>query len=148
MIKCKKKIEGRMNRLKFYIASSFQNKVSVKKMAEFLNLNGFELTYDWTKNDRLKSLKDLRTVGEKEKNAVKQSDFFIMMLPAGKGSHIEYGIALGLGKRIYLYSPNQDIYDFEKTSTFYHLEKVTAFVGTIETFLEEVMKLEKKHAHM
>lgn len=124
------------------------DKVSVKKMAEFFKLNGFEHTYDWTKNDRLKSLKDLRTVGEKEKNAVKQSDFFIMMLPAGKGSHIEYGIALGLGKRIYLYSPDQDIYDFEKTSTFYHLEKVTAFIGTMETFLDEVIILEKKHAHI
>jgi hypothetical protein len=66
------------------------------------------------------------------------ADFIIVLLPAGKGSHIEFGIALGQGKRIYLYSANDDVNNFETTSTFYHLSNVEKCVGTIEELIELV----------
>jgi hypothetical protein len=51
------------------------------------------LTYDWTQNSRAEDIPALREIGEKEKAAVMESDFVIILLPAGKGSHIELGIA-------------------------------------------------------
>jgi predicted Rossmann-fold nucleotide-binding protein len=44
-------------------------------------------------------LEDLKEIGQKEKNAVLESDFVVVILPGGKGTHIELGIALGQGKK-------------------------------------------------
>ncbi|MDQ0160753.1 hypothetical protein [Alkalibacillus salilacus] len=67
-----------------------------------------------------------------------EADFIIVLLPAGKGSHIEFGIALGQGKRIYLYSSDESVNHFETTSTFYHLSEVEQCVGSIEDLIETV----------
>jgi len=41
------------------------------------------------------------------------------LLPAGKGSHIELGIAFGRGKKVYLYPAHEEFNNIETTSTFY-----------------------------
>lgn len=128
--------------MNFYIASSFKNKEIVKVLAVQLKMEGFYHTYDWTINDRADSMDLLASLGENELSAVRNSDFLVMLLPGGKGSHIEMGIALGLGKRVYLYSPNNDIYDFDKTSTFYHVAGVIKFVGDIESFRQFLVQQE------
>jgi nucleoside 2-deoxyribosyltransferase len=110
--------------MKFYVASSFKNIETVRNVSERLKSKGFTHTYDWTQNKRASKMEQLREIGQKEKNAVIEADFIIILLPAGKGSHIELGIALGQGKRIYLYSPNEEVNNLETTSTFYHLTEV------------------------
>ena len=117
--------------MKFYIASSFQNKDRVRYVSEKLKNKGYIHTYDWT-NESASTIEELVVIGQKEKNAVIKSDFIIVILPAGKGSHIELGIALGQGKKVYLYSPNMDINHFDTTSTFYHLPEVEKCIGTVD----------------
>lgn len=124
--------------MKFYIASSFENKDAVKYVSTKLKNKGFIHTYDWTKNDRASTLEDLREVGQKEKSAVLEADILVVLLPAGKGSHIEFGIALGQGKKIFLYSQNEEVNDFETTSTFYHLPEVEIYIGSLEELIEVV----------
>lgn len=102
--------------------------------------NGFVHTYDWTRNDRCSTIEDLKEIGLLEKEAVLDADFVIVLLPAGKGSHIEFGIALGQGKKIYLYSANDDLNNFETTSTFYHLSGVEKLNGTIDELINKVTK--------
>ncbi|WP_411955079.1 group-specific protein [Alkalibacillus sp. S2W] len=97
---------------KFYVASSFKNKDAVRLVSNELINKGFVQTYDWTKNERASTFEDLRDIGQKEKEAVMEADFIIVLLPAGKGSHIEFGIALGQGKRIYLYSSDESVNHF------------------------------------
>lgn len=128
--------------MKFYIASSFKNSEMVKVMAAQLKMEGFSHTYDWTINDRADSMELLASIGESELSAVRNSDFLVILLPGGKGSHIEMGIALGLGKRVYLYSLKNDIYEFDKTSTFYHVAGVTKFVGDIDSFMQFLVQQE------
>lgn len=130
--------------MKFYIASSFNNIEQVRQLSNELKLRGYIHSYDWTQNERANSFEALSTIGEKEKEAVINSDFLVILLPAGKGSHIELGIALGLGKRIYLYSPTNEIYEYDKTSTFYHIEGVDKFVGTFDSFTQYLMEQEIK----
>ncbi len=69
-----------------------------------------------------------------------EADFIIVLLPAGKGSHVEFGIALGQGKRIYLYSQNDEVNKIETTSTFYHLDEVEKFIGTIDGLIAAVTR--------
>ncbi|RDY72595.1 group-specific protein [Halobacillus trueperi] len=126
-------------RVKFYVASSFKNKDHVRYVSEQLRNQGYIHTYDWTVNERASSLKELREIGQKEKEAVMEADVLIVILPAGKGSHIEYGIALGLGKTIYLYSEDEQVNDFETTSTFYHLSGVEKCIGTFDELVASVI---------
>ncbi|WP_099355672.1 group-specific protein [Fredinandcohnia onubensis] len=129
---------------KFYVASSFKNIETVRYVSQQLVKRGFIHTYDWTKNERASTFDDLKVIGTEEKNAVIESDFLIVLIPAGKGSHIELGIALGQGKKIYLYSPDDQINHFETTSTFYHLPEVEKCIGTIEELIENVAEGEEK----
>ncbi|MFZ3579603.1 nucleoside 2-deoxyribosyltransferase [Virgibacillus sp. DJP39] len=119
--------------MRFYIASSFQNKDMVRYVAQKLILKGFNHTYDWTKNQRAVVPDTLRELGELEINAVHQCDVLVLLLPAGKSSHVELGIALGLGKLIYIYSPDE--IDLSTASTFYYVEGVTRFSGNLEDFI-------------
>lgn len=130
--------------MKFYIASSFSNVDSVRYVIDRLVHKGYIHTYDWTANERASSFDQLTEIGEREKAAVLKADFVINLLPAGKGSHIEMGIALGQGKRVFLYSPNDDVNNVEITSTFYHLPEVVQFVGTLDEFVEFCLKTNER----
>ncbi len=128
---------------KFYVASSFRNIESVVYVTNQLTAKGYLHTYDWTqntgsgKNQKL-TLDDLMNIGQHEKNAVKESDFVVILLPGGNGTHIEFGMALGLGKKIFLYSQDGAINNPEATSTFYHLPEVQKCYGTLDELLEKI----------
>ncbi|WP_141505732.1 nucleoside 2-deoxyribosyltransferase [Paenibacillus luteus] len=124
--------------MKFYVASSFKNVEVVREVARKLRDRGFTQTYDWTENKDVTTYEQLRDIGEKEKEAIIESDCMVVIYPAGKGSHVELGIALGLGKKIYLYSPDNEINNFNNTSTFYHLREVEKCSGTIEGLISKI----------
>jgi nucleoside 2-deoxyribosyltransferase len=126
--------------LKFYIASSFKNIDNVRNVAHQLKSRGFIQTYDWTMHTGIDSLQELAAIGTKEKEAVLRADLFIIMLPAGKGSHVELGLALGAGKAIFMYSANNEMNDIEKTSTFYQLPEVQKIIGTIDELVSMINK--------
>ncbi|WP_084246632.1 group-specific protein [Planomicrobium okeanokoites] len=126
--------------MRFYIASSFANKDKVREAASILRGAGHVQTFDWTVNLRASSVEDLELYGTLEKKAVLEADFLIVLLPAGKGSHIELGMALGLGKTVYLLSESEELFDFEVTSTFYYLPEVRILVGKLRDNIETVQK--------
>lgn len=123
---------------KFYVASSFKNIDDVRYVNDYLKKHGFIYTYDWTRNERATSFEDLKQIGTRQKEAVREADFLIVFLPAGKGSHIEFGIALAEGKPIFLHSPNNEVNQFETTSTFYHLPEIIKSMGDISDLLDLV----------
>ncbi|WP_201714024.1 nucleoside 2-deoxyribosyltransferase [Rossellomorea arthrocnemi] len=126
--------------MKFYIASSFKNKDLVRYVSERLKQSSFTHTYDWTKNERASTVEELQHIGQNEKDAIIDSNMVIIILPGGKGSHVELGIALALRKRVILYSPNDEVHDFANTTTFYHLPEVEKYSGSIDSLLEYVLK--------
>ena len=69
---------------KFYVASSFKNIEVVRLVSNQLKDEGFIQTYDWTSNDRASTIEDLKNIGCKEKDAVMEADFVIVLLPAGQ----------------------------------------------------------------
>jgi ABC-type antimicrobial peptide transport system ATPase subunit len=125
--------------MKFYVASSFQNKEIVRVVSEKLMNNGWYHTYDWTQNNRACSLEALQKIGTLEKQAVADSDVVIVILPGGKGSHIELGMAIAWQKKIFLYSPNFEAMDMETTSTFYHLPEVQICAGSVEELISNIL---------
>ncbi|MFJ7973699.1 nucleoside 2-deoxyribosyltransferase [Psychrobacillus sp. NPDC096389] len=130
--------------MKFYIASSLKNIDQVRYVSKRLINKGFIHTYDWTVNENLTTLKELKAIGQKEKNAVIEADFVIVLLPGGKGSHVELGIAMGNNKKIYLYSPDKEVDNIETTSTFYHLPEIEKCFGTIDELVDIIDSKSRK----
>lgn len=124
--------------MKFYIASSLKNIENVRLLAENLKSLGFQHTYDWTIHSNIDSITKLRIIGEEEVSGVLAADVVIVMLPAGKGSHVELGIALGSGKKIYLYSSTNELNEIENTCTFYHVDSVEQRIGSLEELINSV----------
>ncbi|KRE93340.1 group-specific protein [Paenibacillus sp. Soil766] len=126
--------------MNFYLASSFKNIDNVRVVAQELKIAGYKQTYDWTTHTGIDSLQELAAIGAKEKDAVLRAELFIMMLPAGKGSHVELGLALGAGKTIIMYSANDAFNDIETTSTFYQLPEVHQIIGTIDDLVTTIIQ--------
>ncbi|MDN3451724.1 nucleoside 2-deoxyribosyltransferase [Planococcus sp. APC 3906] len=124
--------------MKFYIASSFANQDMVKQLSRKLINQGHAQTYDWTMNSKAENAEALAAIGQLEKAAVLEADVFFILLPAGKGSHIELGMALAAGKKVYLFSEEADVYDFSATTTFYHLPEVERVIGTLDDLMKFV----------
>ena len=86
----------------------------------YLISNQHIITYDWTDHGQVTDIESLAAVGLKEFNGVVDADMLIMIMPARKGSHVEFGVALALGKPIIIITGDQD---FEHKS-FYYLDNV------------------------
>jgi hypothetical protein len=119
--------------MKFYVASGFQNKELVKKIGNDLQKNlKWQLTYDWTLNDRAETKEALAEIGIKEYEAVMAADITIVILPGGKGCHTELGIALGNKKTVILYDPEGVLEELKKATTFYFLPDIIHWNGVVE----------------
>jgi hypothetical protein len=129
---------------KFYVASSFRNIVNVRYIAQTLESRGYVNTYDWTQNALARdagqvTLGDLRSIGQRERDAVTGAHVVVIMLPGGKGTHVELGIAIAQGRRTILYSTDEIISNLEITSTFYHLPELEKCHGTLDDLLAMIV---------
>ncbi|MEC5425108.1 group-specific protein [Virgibacillus sp. C22-A2] len=122
--------------MKFYIASGFRNKQVVRYVSQKLLSQGYTHTYDWTLNQRATSPEQLRKIGTLEKQAIVDCEALILLLPAGYGSHTELGMALALGKRVYIYSEKE--IEPATASTFYFVDGVIRTHGDIDKFIERI----------
>ncbi|WP_394172547.1 nucleoside 2-deoxyribosyltransferase [Guptibacillus hwajinpoensis] len=133
--------------MKFYVASGFQNKAKVQQFSEQLKKEGYTQTYDWTKNVRASTEEELEVIGENELKAVRNADFLVVLLPGGKGTHIEMGIALGLSIPVYLYSEG-DFPTASESTTFYYTTNVTRCTGSLSDLLDTILIKEKGPARL
>lgn len=129
---------------RFYVASSFRNIVNVRYVAQTLESKGYINTYDWTQNTSAHdagtvTLDDLRSIGLQERDAVIGADVVVILLPGGKGTHVELGIAIARGGRTILHSSDEVINSLESTSTFYHLPELEKCHGTLDDLLAMIV---------
>lgn len=129
---------------RFYVASSFRNIDNVRYIAQTLESRGYVNTYDWTQNVSSRdagavTLGDLRSIGQHERDAVVSADVVVILLPGGRGAHVELGMAIAQGRRIILHSTDEVIANIETTSTFYHLPEVEKCHGTLDDLLAMIV---------
>ena len=124
--------------MKFYIASSLKNIENVRRVAESLKSRGFIQTYDWTTHSNIDCISKLSKIGQEEVTGVLDADVVIVMFPAGKGSHVELGIAMGAKKKIYLYSSTHEINEIGTTCTFYHVNEIEQIIGSLQDLIDSV----------
>lgn len=112
--------------IKFYIGSKIENAAQVRELKAHLERAGWEHTYDWTAHGSVRGGEAdrelIRAVAEAEVDGVIAADVAIFLLPGGRGTHVEMGVALAAVPHVVVWSPDPET-DFgvsEKTSAFYH----------------------------
>lgn len=109
--------------MKYYIATSLSRSVRHNVVRDALNSLGHEISYDWTLHGSVKSVSKerLQQVAIFELNGVLVADFVVVLLPGGKGTHLELGFAMGKNKKFFLHSEDPALFDLgPQTSAFYH----------------------------
>lgn len=127
--------------MKFYIGSGMKNCKLASYYANMLKENGCEQTYDWVKNvGDDASLLDMIKYATLESQAIVDSDVVVILLPAGRGTHIELGMAMALNKKVFLCSATKEEFSIENTVAFYELPKIIELVGTADENIKEIIK--------
>ena len=128
--------------MKFYIGSGMKNCELVNYYAKILEENEWKHTYNWAKNiNGDETIKDLIEYSKLEQQGIIDSDVVIILLPAGRGTHIELGMALALNKKIFLCSETKEEFNIKNTVNFYQLPNIVRLVGTADENLKEIIKL-------
>lgn len=129
--------------MKFYIGSGMKNCELVNYYSKILKENGWQQTYDWVQNvnDDV-NIDDMSEYASLEKQGIVDSDVVIILLPAGRGAHIELGMAIALGKKIFLCSSTKEEFSLENTVAFYELPDIVKLVGTADENLKKICLIE------
>ncbi len=109
--------------MKFYIATSLSRAGAHNMIRDSLQALQHEIAYDWTLHGSVKSVsyERLQEVAILELNGVLESDFVVVLLPGGHGTHLELGFALASGKKIFLHSEDPSLFELgPQTNAFYH----------------------------
>lgn len=122
-----------------YVASSVANLEFASFVIEQLAEQGGQVTYDWTKHGsvRLWRQEDKQRVAEDETDGVCDADLLVALLPGGKGTHCEIGMALALGLKVFLFVPRYVDIVNEDFCNFYNHPLVTVFTN-VKTLINAV----------
>lgn len=128
--------------MKFYIGSGMKNYELVNYYSKILEEKGWKHTYNWAKNiNGNETIEDLIEYSKLEQKGIIDSEVVIILLPAGRGTHIELGMALALDKKIFLCSATEDEFSVKNTVNFYQLPNIIKLVGTADENIKEIIKL-------
>lgn len=133
--------------MKYYIATSLTRILQHNIVSDFLREIGHTLSYDWTVHGNVKSTSKerLREVCINELDGIKASEYVLVLLPGGPGTHVELGYALGSGKKVILHSEDPLLFELgSQTCAFYHHPEVTHLCCSIEEVGERVRMLMEK----
>ena len=127
---------------KFYIGSGMKNCELVNYYSTVLKEKGWQQTYDWVKNVNADvDIEDMIEYANLEKQGIIDSDVVIILLPAGRGAHIELGMAMALDKKIFLCSTTKEKFNIKNTVAFYELPTIVKLVGTADDNLKKIFNL-------
>ena len=130
--------------MKYYVATSIFTPERHREVVAAMEELGHELTYDWTVSGQVYEEGEprMQEVAKKEIDAVAESDFLVVFLPGGRGTHAELGAGLVRGIPIFVYATKEDKDEFLQNSgrpcLFYWHEQVERVCGPIQDLVDAV----------
>lgn len=130
--------------MKVYLASAYAERERLNKVREAIEPLGFEVTSRWLTGSH--EMVDNPTIDDEVRlnrrfamedlQDVKSADILVHFTPIGTnkgrgGRHVEFGIALGLGKVIVHVGPSENVFHF--LPGVYHIEHDAALIHMFET---------------
>jgi len=125
--------------LKFYIGSKLSNKKNVTELANYLLAKGLQVTYDWTSIDiRNDNVDKIKPIVHLQIAGIGEADVVIIMLPGGRGTHVELGIAIGLKKPIILCCDDANSYFDSAYYSYNHIIKSTCEFDSVYELIKTI----------
>src|SRR5689334_7532887 len=113
---------------RFYLAIRRDRASHGNAIVEALKSRGWERTFDWSgkDDDEPEALSEL---AQAELAGIQEADVLIVLLPGGRGTHVEIGAALALGKPVILCSPNRKTLETPYPCPFHYHPRVKLLVS-------------------
>lgn len=119
--------------MKVYVGTALKRVPDCNEVQELFKAKGHEISYDWTAGviplDE-RSPAYLAECSMEEVEAIRVSDAVVMLLPGGRGTHVEIGLALALRKPLYLAAASARYFAQEHASAFYYHPGVRMWAHT------------------
>ena len=117
-------------KVKYYVATSLLNIDAQRQAVAELDSIGWNLTYDWTVHGSVaaESKEDMIRIAKAEVNGVKAAEVIVILLPGGRGTHVELGIGLGMGKRIVMIGESDKFCLFHEHPSIERYDNISEFV--------------------
>lgn len=126
--------------MRFYVASKIENRENVAKLVKTLTLRGHKCTYDWSVHGSVQAEPEKwAPTAEAEVRGVLDADLTVVLLPGGRGTHVEIGLALASidpGRRALVLVGPETSHD-GRTCVFYHHLDIGRF-DDVDQFLDWV----------
>lgn len=110
--------------MKFYIATSLERADAHNLVRDYLVRLGHTITYDWTTHGsvQMEGIDRIREVALDEMRGVLEADAVIVLLPGGRGTHTELGMALAARKPVFLHGRDSSSFldHTGRTCAFYY----------------------------
>lgn len=132
--------------MKYYIATRLENHAAHNDVRDRLTTLGHALTYDWTTHGPVwrSGVEVIRQTEAKERQGIIDADFIVVLLPGGRGTHVELGFALALEKPIILWAADDAMFGATpETCAFYHHPCVRTIHGPLPIIAIPVLGLER-----
>ncbi len=123
--------------MKIYIASGLENKERAAALVRHITQSGHTITYDWTQNGDVRNGGEMLMMqtAQSEVAAVMEAELVIVLLPGGRGTHTELGVALATNenKKIWIWAEEDASFGAgSDTCVFYHLPHVSCISCSFE----------------
>lgn len=127
--------------MRVYIGAKFGNKDKVTSLSKKLEEKDIVNNYNWALDLKdEESEEDLIESAKKELNAIKDSDCVIFLLPLGRGSHVELGMALACGKQVILCGESDEVFENDPVN-FYKLPEIIKVVESYDGIEDKIIEL-------
>lgn len=132
--------------MKYYIATGFANKECHNHLMRMLQARGHTITYDWTREEPAvpRGPSVSQRIAELEVRGVVDADIVFVLLPGGKGTHVEIGAALATDTPVVMVPLPQYDQDEQGVSIFYFHRLVwrslnyTSAINSAEQFVKSL----------
>jgi nucleoside 2-deoxyribosyltransferase len=121
---------------RFYLSTQKDRASQAEALLEALKAEGWERTFDWVGQGNIGPDRYADTATA-ELQGVREADVVIVLLPGGRGTHVEIGAALALGKPVILHSPDRETLDTPYPCVFHYHPLVKLLVS--ETLLVDAV---------
>jgi len=129
--------------MRIYVASSLENIERASAVIDTFKRCGHTISYNWTEFGDMRGRGEdaLMSTANKEVFAVIDSDLVLVLLPGGRGTHTELGLALASrnNKRILLWSETGvEFHNDSNTCAFYHHVSIERMQCGFDELLEKI----------
>ena len=123
----RERVSRKETMVRYYIATKLENHAAHNELRDWLADRGHQITYDWTTHGPVwrDGNERIAEVAGFEARGVVTADLVVVLLPGGRGTHAELGIAIGAGVPVLLVPSERGQIEGEGVCAFYRHPMVT-----------------------